>query len=293
MKPYLKVELTPVFSALLVLLAGLAVPLPLHAQAQPQLAVAANDGPTYADLATLAEQADLVIHAQIRSQTALKPDRAPGLQPGFARLYIQAQTVALIAGQGSVGSSLAYLVDVPLDPKGKVPKLKKRAFLLFADNVPGRAGEVSLVAPGAQLAFTPALEARLRPILTELYSPDAPPRITGISDALAVAGTLTGESETQVFLTTDTRAPVSLTILRRPGQRPQWGVSWGEIIDSSARPPMPETLRWYRLACSLPAQLPSNANLSREADERRLAAGDYAYVISQLGPCERRITQNN
>lgn len=293
MKPYLKVELTPVFSALLVLLAGLAVPSPLHAQAQPQLAVAANDGPTYADLATLAEQADLVIHAQIRSQTALKPDRAPGLQPGFARLYIQAQTVALIAGQGSVGSSLAYLVDVPLDPKGKVPKLKKRAFLLFADNVPGRAGEVRLVAPGAHLPFTPALEARLRPILTELYSPDAPPRITGISDALAVAGTLTGESETQVFLATENRAPVSLTILRRPGQRPQWGVSWGEIIDSSARPPAPETLRWYRLACSLPAQLPSSANLSREADERRLAAGDYAYVISQLGPCERRITQTN
>jgi hypothetical protein len=293
MKPYLKVELTPVFSALLVLLAGPAVLSPLHAQAQPQLAVATNDGPTYADLATLAEQADLVIHAQIRSQTALKPDRAPGLPPGFARLYIQAQTVALIAGQGSVGSSLAYLVDVPLDPKGKVPKLKKRAFLLFADNVPGRAGEVRLVAPGAHLPFTPALEARLRPILTELYSPDAPPRITGISDALAVAGTLTGESETQVFLATDTRAPVSLTILRRPGQRPQWGVSWGEIIDSSARPPAPETLRWYRLACSLPAQLPSSANLSREADERRLAAGDYAYVISQLGPCERRVTQTN
>lgn len=293
MKPYLKVELTPVFSALLVLLAGLAVPSPLHAQAQPQLAVAANDGPTYADLATLAEQADLVIHAQIRSQTALKPDRAPGLQPGFARLYIQAQTVALIAGQGSVGSNLAYLVDVPLDPKGKVPKLKNRVFLLFADNVPGRAGEVRLVAPGAHLLFTPGLEARLRPILTELYSADAPPRITGISDALAVAGTLTGESETQVFLATENRAPVSLTILRRPGQRPQWGVSWGEIIDSSARPPAPETLRWYRLACSLPAQLPSSANLSREADERRLAAGDYAYVISQLGPCERRITQNN
>lgn len=293
MKPYLKVELTLFFRGLMAVFLGLAGLAPLHAQAPQAPAAVPDDGPTYADLATLSEQADLVIHAQIRNQTALKPDRAPGLQPGFARLYIQAQTVALIAGQGSVGSSLAYLVDVPLDPKGKVPKLKKRAFLLFADNVPGRAGEVSLVAPGAQLPFTPALEARLRPILTELYSPDAPPRITGISDALAVAGTLTGESETQVFLATENRAPVSLTILRRPGQRPQWGVSWGEIIDSAARPPAPETLRWYRLACALPAQLPSSANLSREADERRLAAGDYAYVMSQLGPCERRITGSN
>lgn len=268
------------------------IPVSASAQANPpSIADLANE-PTYADLATLSDAADLVIRAQIRRQTTLKPDRAPGLAPGFARLYIEATTVALVAGRSSVGGTLTYLVDVPLDAKGKVPKLKKREFVLFADSVPGRAGELRLVGPGAQLAYTPALEARLRPILTELYAaPDnVPPRITGISDALAVQGTLTGESETQVFLATENRAPVSLTILRRPGQRPQWGVSWGEIIDSSARPPQPETLRWYRLACALPPQLPSNANLARDPAERRLAAGDYAYVISQLGPCERRIT---
>jgi hypothetical protein len=274
-----------------VMLAGLAVmPFTGHAQAPAPAAIVTNDGPTYADLATLSEGSDLVIRARIRRQTALKPDRAPGLAPGFARLYIQADTLGLIAGRGTVGGTLAYLVDVPLDAKGKVPNLKKREFLLFADAVPGRAGEVRLVGPAAQLAYTPELETRLRPILTELYAADVPPRITGVSDALAVAGTLTGESETQIFLATENRAPVSLTILRRPGQRPQWGVSWGEIIDSAARPPAAQTLRWYRLACALPAQLPSNANLAREPEARRLAAGDYAFVIQQLGPCERRIT---
>ena len=247
-------------------------------------------GPTYADLATLSDASDLVIRVQIRRQTALKPDRAPGLAAGFARLLIEAQTTALIAGRSTVGGSFTYLVDVPLDPKGKVPKLKKREFLLFADTVPGRPGELSLVAPGAQLAYTPALEERLRPILTELYGTDVPPRITGISDALAVAGTLTGESETQIFLATENSAPVSLSVLRRPGQRPQWGVSWGEIIDSAARPPQRETLRWYRLACALPPQLPSNANLARDPAERRLAARDYAFVLEALGPCERLIT---
>jgi hypothetical protein len=271
--------------------------LPLGAaagQVQTPVAVAqdASSAPTYADLATLSDAAALVLKVQIRQQTTLKPDRAPGVAPGFARLYIQAQTTALIAGRSSVGGTLAYLVDVPLDPKGKVPKLKKREFLLFAKPVTGRAGEVQLVAPGAQLAYTPELEARLRPILTELYGAEgAPPRITGISDALAVQGTLTGESETQIFLATENRSPVSITVLRRPGQRPQWGVSWGEIIDSAARAPAPETLRWYRLACSLPAQLPSNANLARDPAERRLAAGDYAYVREALGPCARRITQ--
>ena len=268
------------------------VPVAGHAQTPAPGATIAADGPTYADLATLSDAAELVIRAKIRRQTTLKPDRAPGLAPGFARLYIQADTVSLIAGRGTVGGTLAYLVDVPLDAKGKVTNLKKRDFILFARSVPGRAGELQLVAPGAQLAFTPELEARLRPILTELYAaPDSvPPRITGISDALAVQGTLTGESETQIFLATENRSPVSITILRRPGQRPQWGVSWGEIIDSAARPPAPETLRWYRLACSLPAQLPSNANLAREPEARRLAAGDYAYVREAIGPCTRRIT---
>jgi hypothetical protein len=279
--------------ASLMALGGLVlVPVAGQAQVPAPAAIVTSDSPTYADLANLSDVAELVIRAQIRRQTTLKPDRAPGLAPGFARLYIQADTVALIAGRGTVGGTLAYLVDVPLDARGRVPKFKKREFLLFARSVPGRLGEVQLVAPGAQLAYTPELETRLRPILTELYAaPEAvPPRITGISDALAVQGTLTGESETQIFLATENRSPVSITILRRPGQRVQWGVSWGEIIDSAARPPAPETLRWYRLACSLPAQLPSSANLAREPEARRLAAGDYAFVREALGPCERRIT---
>ena len=275
-----------------VLGAALVMPLAGHAQTPAAAPAAAASAPTYADLATLSEASELVIRAQIRRQTTLKPERAPDVAPGFARLYVEAQTIALIAGRSSVGGTLAYLVDVPLDAKGKVPKLKKQEFVLFARSVPGRAGQLQLVSPTAQLAYTPELEARLRPILTELYAADgAPPRITGISDALAVQGTLTGESETQIFLATENRSPVSITVLRRPGQQVQWGVSWGEIIDSSARPPAPETLRWYRLACALPAQLPSNANLAREADERRLAAGDYAFVRQAIGPCERRITE--
>jgi hypothetical protein len=267
-------------------------PVAAQAPALPLSTSAAAAEPTYADLATLSDAADLVLRAQIRRQTVVKPDRAPGLAAGFARLYIEANTVALIAGRNSVGGTLAYLVDVPLDGRGKVPKLKKREFLLFARTVPGRTGEVQLIAPGAQIAYSPAIEARLRPILTELYAANVPPRITGISDALAVPGTLTGESETQIFLATENRSPVSITVLRRPGQRPQWGVSWGEIIDSAARPPAPETLRWFRLACTLPAQLPSNANLARESAERRLAASDYAFVRDALGPCERVATKS-
>jgi hypothetical protein len=266
-------------------------PLAATAQTPPIPAAELTAGPTYADIAALSDAAPLVIRAQIRRQTTVKAERAPGLAPGFARLYLEGQTVALIAGKSTVPASFVYLLDVPLDARGKVPNLKKREFVLFARGVQGRPGEVQLVAPGAHFAYTPELEARIRPVLTEIYGNTVPPRITGVGEALAVQGTLTGESETQIFLTTENRSPVSITVLRRPGQRPQWGVSWGEIIDSAARPPAPETLRWYRLACALPAQLPSNANLARDPTERRLAASDYAFVREALGPCERRVTQ--
>lgn len=253
--------------------------------------ISATDAATYADLVDLAERSDMVIRAEIRRQIVVEPERAPGLARGFARLYIEARTKALIAGSSAVGESLTFLVDVPLNAKGKPDKYKKRQMLLFADAVPGRRGSIRLTGKNAMLDYTPAFEERLRPILTDLAGRDVPPVVTGIGDALAVEGTLVGESETQIFVATKDSSPVSITVLRRPGQTPVWGVSWGEIIDASARAPSPGTLRWYRLACSLPGRLPSSANLARDPQARRLAEADYRFVIEELGPCARAITQ--
>lgn len=258
------------------------------APVQPGLT--AGEQASYADLVAMADRSELVIRAKIRRQTQLKPERAPDVAPGFARLYIEADTLALIAGSKPVGEALAYLVDVPLTARGKVPKLKKQEVLLFARTVPGSPGSIQLAGNEAQFAYSGALEERLRPVLTALLSPQAPPVVTGIADALAVPGTLVGESETQVFLNTNSGAPVSITVTRRPNQSPQWGVSWGEIIDSSASAPARDTLRWYRLACALPDELPSSANLARDPAARRLAAQDYAFVLDALGPCTRRVT---
>ena len=295
MEAIIKTKLTYEFSQLrLFLIAALGAVLgPYAALAQETVPepVSAAERATYADLTTLAERSDLVIRAEIRRQITVKPERAPGLAPGFARLYIEARTLSLIAGSSAIGESLTYLVDIPLNAKGKPDKLKDREMLLFADAVPGRPGSIQLIGKNAQLDYSPALEARLRPILTALVAQDQPPVITGINDALAVSGTLVGESETQIFLETRDRSPVSISVLRRPGQEPAWGVSWGEIIDSAARPPEDETLRWYRLACGLPDDLPSSANLARDPAARRLAARDYAFVIEQLGGCTRAITE--
>jgi len=261
---------------------------PVVAQTVPP----ASSAPTYADLVALAEGAPLVLKARIKDQATLKPERAPNLAPGFARLYVEAQTQALLAGNVPVGESLRYLVDVPLYAKGKVPKFKKQEVVLFARPVTGRPNELQLVDPRAQLAWTPDLDARLRPVLEQLAAADRPPQVTGVRDALSIAGTLVGESETQLFLDTANDGPVSITVVRRPGMEPRWGVSWTEIVDQAARPPRTGTLEWYRLACALPRTLPAEANLSRDAESRARAAEDYSYVISRLGACERRRGSN-
>jgi hypothetical protein len=252
-----------------------------------------SSGPalTYADLADLADTADLVVHVQVAKQITLPAERAANVAPGYARLYVEAKTKALLAGKAPLGESVRYLVDVPLDAKGNVPKLKKREFLLFARAVPGRPGELQLTGPTAQIPYAEAVAAHLRPILTELAAPDAAPAVTGVRDALAVPGTLVGESETQIFLATESGDPVSLTIVRRPGMDPVWGVSYSEIVDQAARPPQQGTLAWYRLACFLPPQLPRGANLSQDAASRARAAEDYAFVLRQLGPCPRALSR--
>ena len=188
-----------------------------HAQDREAAApVAVQPVATYADFARLAELASIVALVEVRDQAVVRPERAPGLAPGHARLYVTAQTVALLASRSPIGESLNYLVDVPLDAKGRPPRLRKQRFL----------------------------------------------------------ETATGE-------------PVSLTIVRRPGMDPQWGVSWSEIVDQSARPPEPETVEWYRLACSLPPQLPAGAYLQDDRESRVRAEADYRFVLEQLGPCER------
>ena len=255
-----------------------------HADSPP---VPAAVSPTYADLADLADAAPLVVRAMPRKISRLEPARAPGLKAGRARLYIEARTEALVAGRAPLGEALRFLVDVPLDAKGKVPKLKKQSMVLFARLVPGRAGELQLIAPDAWLLWDPALDGRLRAVLAELLAPGAPPRITGVREAIHVSGNLAGEGETQLFLATADDQPAAITVNRSPGQPPRWSVSFSEVLDQSGGQPQRDTLAWYRLACFLRPQLPGDATVSGSAAERVLAAVDYRYVLSQLGACPR------
>lgn len=252
-------------------------------------AVAAPDPLTYADLVELAQASELVLRVEIRDQRTVPVERAPGLAAGHARLYLQARTQALLAGAGPVGENSAFLTDVPLDARGRRPNLKRGVYLLFANRVPGRPGELVLVGRGAMQVAEPLLEQRLRTVLTQLVQGTRPPVIEGVREAISVPGNLAGESETQVFLATRGGQPVSLSVVRRPGMQPAWGVSWSEIVDQSARPPQPETLEWFALACRLPDSLPESAFLQRDPASRTRAREDYAFVRRALGNCARTI----
>ena len=243
--------------------------------------------PSYADLADLADAAPLVIRVSPRKIARLEPERARGLKIGMARLYIEAKTEALVAGRATLGEKLRYLVDVPLDAKGKVPKLKKQSVALFARMVAGRADELQLISPDAQLLWDPSLDVRLRGILAELLASGAAPRIIGVREAIHVSGNLAGEGETQLFLATANGEPAAITVSRSPGQLPRWTVSFSEVLDQAGGQPPRDSLAWYRLACFLGPQLPRNATVSGSAADRSLAAADYRFVIGQLGPCPR------
>lgn len=252
---------------------------------------------SYADIADLATAAPMAIHGRVHKATSLKPESAPGVAAGQARLYVEVDVISLIRGSGPLASRIAYLVDLPLTAKGKPPKLKKKQpVLIFARPVtagaPGSSatGSVRLIAPDAQLAWDPATEAMLRRILTEAVKPGAPPAIIGIANGYHVPGSLPGEGETQLFLETATGEPVSLTILRSPGAAPRWAAAFGEIVDDSAAVPAQGTLAWYRLSCGLPRTLPLAKLAGTAAEDRAKAVEDYRFVLSQLGNCPRTRT---
>ena len=242
---------------------------------------------TYADLADLADHASVVVRAQVRQVAVVEPGRSTGLRPGWARLYIEAQTAALLSGSPQMGAALRYLADVPLDAKGKVPKLARRNVLVFARAVPGRVGELQLVAPDAQVLWGPATEQRLRGILGELLAPDAPPRVNKVREAIYVPGNLAGEGETQLFLDTANAEPATISVVHTPGEAVRWSVSFSEVVDTSGEPPARNTLAWYRLACFLPEGLGQGVNVSATDEDRAQAEADYRLVWTALGTCPR------
>jgi hypothetical protein len=270
---------------ILALAAALTAAFPAHAQPQNEQGLQTL---TYADLADLGAGAPVVAHLRIRGADRLGQREVTTVRAGFTRFEIEAEVVALIRGTAGLPARIRYLVDLPNDSRGRPPRITRRSeFLVMATRVPNRPDELRLVTADAQIPFSPAAADMLRGIVRDASATDAPPRIVGIGRAFSVPGNLPGESETQFFLLTADQRPISLTVLRRPGEQVRWSVALGEIVDEGAAPPQPNTLLWYRLACTLPARLPADALSEAAPEEARTIETDYRVIMDGLGPCAR------
>lgn len=250
----------------------------------PKLSASPAEPWRYADIADLFAGAAMVLRARIVTATPLKgsPDAS-----GTVRFYVEADVVALIRSARSVPPRLVWLVDMQRDSRGKIPRLKKADVLVAALPVTGRPGEIRLAAPDAQIFWSQEMETRVRSVVSDASATDAPPAISGITSAFHTAGTVTGEGETQIFVSTSTKAPISITVLTRPGQPKRWAFALGEIVDDAAAPPKPDTLAWYRLACFLPRAMPDSATNDLAPDDAVSARQDYNFVVEALGSCPR------
>jgi hypothetical protein len=252
-----------------------------------QLPSSAALQPSYVELADFALAAQVVVVVTVDRAIRLKGEDAVNVAPGRVRFYLNGTVDTLLAGRGGLPGTVDWIEDVPLTASNRPPKLKKRRLVLLARAAPGRPGTLQLVARDAALDWTPDVEARLRAILTEAVSPSAAPAVTGIGHAFHVAGTIPGEGETQIFLRTADARPVSLSVVRRPGEQPRWSESLGELVDDNAAAPKPETLAWYRLACGLPRALPDEAVADQSLEDAEQARADYRFVLDRVGPCGR------
>jgi hypothetical protein len=240
---------------------------------------------TYADVADLASKAEIIVSVRPRSLVQLTPKAQANSADSQQRVYVEADPLTLIRGSATLPKRMSFVLDLPGGDEAR-KGFKNRPVILFgrfADDV----SRLQLVSSKAMLPFSPATEAKVRGIVEELQRTDAPSAVTGIAEAFHVAGSVAGESETQVFLNTANGRPVSLSIIRRPDVAPAFGVALGEIVDEAASVPKRDTLLWYRLSCALPASLPDAAVAKLEAADASAAQGDYKAFLEQLGPCAR------
>jgi len=263
-----------------------AAAVPLAAQTSLNNAVS-NVNTTYADIADLVTEAPIAVDLQIRKVRKLPASQSFGVPENIARVLVEADVVTLLRGPGGVAARQRFLVDLPKDARGKIPNLKKQRFFAFASPVAGRSDMLQLIRPDALLPYNAQTNGTVRSIVEEVVKPAAPAKITGVSSAFYSPGTILGEGETQIFLTTATGDPFGISVVSRGDIQRSWTVSTSEVISDAVPAPQRGTLLWYRLACGLPRQMPADVTGPADSGNAARVVADYSFVRAQLGQCNR------
>lgn len=258
---------------------------------EPSVTSAQTPAPiTFADLADLTLGAPIVLQATITKTSKLGNKDAPDVPPGHVRMLIEANVQTVLVAPQAVPASIRYLWEGPLDPRGKAPKLKGTTVMLFLRPVAGKEGQFQLADADGQLVWTPAADVMVRRVMADARDPDLRGlHITGVANAFHVRGSIAGEAESQIFLTTSSGRPVSLVVLARPGMAKSYSVALSDVIDDAATTIPRDTLLWYHLACALPDRLPEAAVADVAPDDRAAVEADYRFVLDSLGRCVRTL----
>ena len=247
--------------------------------------LAANN--SYADIADLVVISPLIVDATVKKATKIPAEQSIGVPANLQRMLIVADVSALVRGNDGVAGQVRFLLDVPKDAKGKIPKLKKQRYFLLGSKAAGLPGTIRLSRPDAVVEWSFDNDAMLRAITKEAVMIDAPQPVVGVTSAFHSPGTIIGEGETQIFVEAKGNQIYSLSVFSQPGAAKRWAVSTGEVIDESAGAPAKNSLLWYRLACGLPPTLDAKLVESPEADSAEKAQADYRFIVASLGPCDR------
>lgn len=257
-----------------------------EAIAQDKAPAAAVPLPDYALVADLVTSVPAIASVRVRNLTPIPPERAAGLPAGKRRFLVGVETVTLIRSNDAMARQASVLLDLPDTGDRKTPKWKGRAFLLFG-KVEDRVDFFQLQSSAAVLPWSSEVEAMVRRIAGDLAAQDAPPAIRQINSVFHVSGAVQGEGETQIFLDTAKGSSISLSIVRRPDEKPQFGAALGEVVDEAASLPEPNTPLWYRLSCGLPRALPQKALASQSMTEAAAATRDYKDFLAAMAPCKK------
>ncbi len=246
----------------------------------PAAAAAASPRASFADLAALGLAAPVVVRATAIRDERLNPRDAAGLAPGMARFLVTATTTTAIAAPGDVPPRLTYLIDRPLDARGKPPKPAVRDVLLFLR--PGTdAGQYALIDAHGEVPWTASAEAAVHNVLADNRRGTVPV-VTGIASAFRVPGAVPGEAESQFFLSTRER---QAGVARRPDPPGRGAAAVGRARRRHRRCRGRRCRR--RRCCGTASPAPCRAALPPGLGAAADVAGDYRFVRDSLGPCGR------